>query len=440
MRHGTSSSTPFGCRVALALAIVLLLCGAVCFLAPFGTSEKPGAVYVYGHWVDVPWEIGFPLLFLGGVVALSSLLCRGLQRVSSHGGGERMTRTRPRAQRVLVERFLEWNRVRERLQLLPAIRAHFTEELLRSFADSAPYYCHYLAWRLGTWSSEDIFKNFDRLLSKASGLPGWESEFRSFPRKREFGTFWSLLWQLQVAAYFVARGGSVCWNSAGPDLEVTKGSARFYVECYSYQKSFGIKEFAEELFRQLDQSICVEHVGYLPFSLPQDRHTDDFLDELFRPYLEADFLEQKIAEAAIRWPVALPVPEGIRNFSVYLEGENTNNYMPDGVSGLGDPDIYLEQAVTEVVKQKRDSNKLRSHRPNVVAINCLLSHDFEMASAWQQRLGRSAPGIDLGDSLDAVILACCGVDGQLSNVKLLARDETHPATELADSVELLPAG
>lgn len=345
-----------------------------------------------------------------------------------------------RAQKMLVDRFLQWERVQERLKTLPTVRAHFPDDVLTRCSASPPYYCHYLAWRLGTWHSEDIFDNFDRLLSTASGLPGWQSEFRSFARTCEFAAFWSLLWQLQVASYFVARDAKVCWKGTGPDLEVTKGSARFYVECYSYRKSFGIMEFVEELSRHLDRNIHVEHVGYLPLSLPQDRRTDEFLDELFQPYLLTDFLEQKRAEAAIRWPVALPVPEGIPNFNMYLEGESVDNFMPQGVGGAGDPASYLEHVVTETLNQKRDSNKLSSHRPNVLAVNCLLSDDYQMAAAWQRQLGAGTPAINFGDSLDAVILACCGIDGELPNVRLLARDETHPATELADSVHLLPAG
>ncbi len=49
------------------------------------------------------------------------------------------------AQRTLVERYLSWDLVSERLTRYEAIRRFFPLDLLRRHQDSPPYFCHYMA-------------------------------------------------------------------------------------------------------------------------------------------------------------------------------------------------------------------------------------------------------------------------------------------------------
>ena len=59
----------------------------------------------------------------------------------------------------------------------------------------------------------------------------------------------------------------------------------------------------------------------------------------------------------------------------------------------------------KALKNKRDSNELKSHRPNLLAVNLLLGIDFQLAAAL-----RSMPTPNLGKEFDAVFLTACGID------------------------------
>ena len=124
------------------------------------------------------------------------------------------------AQRQLVHRFINWELVERRLQRFPAIGCAFPIDRLRSREETPPYYCHYIAWRLGTWSDESLFARLDRLLAEAKELPHWSAE-ASLLASADFADFWSLVWQLQVVEYLRVIGTDVRWAKSGPDLSVT---------------------------------------------------------------------------------------------------------------------------------------------------------------------------------------------------------------------------
>jgi len=328
------------------------------------------------------------------------------------------------AQQVLVERFLDWSRVEKRLEKFHHIQRHFPKIVLEKGINKPPYYCHYMAWRLGTWpdNCDNLFELFDKLLGIASGLKNWDSEFSSFKASCEFADFWSLLWQLQVASFFTQRG-DVSWNPTGPDITVKIRDRTFYVECCTYRKSFAMETFISDLMQRIyeekinekefDGKICVEHQGNLPFKLPSDNARSPFLDKLFRPFLAPEFLENKQKEAQKSWPVYFPIPSDTENFRVYLEGP-TDAYAP-GSNAAGDSRNYLEDAIKKSVDAKRNSNGLKSRRPNILAINYLLSADFQMSCSALAEMGKELPIIDFGESLDAVLLASCGIDCELSS-------------------------
>ncbi|MDQ6971116.1 MAG: hypothetical protein Q9M30_00555 [Mariprofundaceae bacterium] len=318
------------------------------------------------------------------------------------------------SQQVLVQKHLDWNRVGKRLEEFSHIQSHFPEKVLRKGINKPPYYCHYMAWRLGTWpdNNDDLFELFDRLLGIASGLENWKKEFSNFKSSCDFAEFWSLLWQLQVAHFFM-QSGDASWNPKGPDLAVRTGHGTFYVECYAYRKSFGVENFIEELMRKVDKNIRVEHQSNLPFALPSDNTRNQFLDELFHPYLNPEYLDNKRKEAQQSWPANLHVPVNAKNFRVYLEGP-TQAYAP-GLNASGGPSNYRALAIKEGIESKKNSNDLVNHRPNILAINYLLSPDYQMSCNALAEMGEKLPSIDFGKSLDAVLLASCGIDCKLSS-------------------------
>ncbi|MGJ8640962.1 MAG: hypothetical protein ACSHYA_16345 [Opitutaceae bacterium] len=40
----------------------------------YDSSEKPGSVYVYGHWIDLTWEVCIPIILIGGCGLIISIL------------------------------------------------------------------------------------------------------------------------------------------------------------------------------------------------------------------------------------------------------------------------------------------------------------------------------------------------------------------------------
>ena len=181
------------------------------------------------------------------------------------------------AQREFVHRLIDWKRVRCRLQRYPAIRRAFPLTTLEQRSESPPYYCHYMSWRLGTWENESRFRRLEDLLGCTEALPNWEHEKRSLVSSTDFAEFWSLVWQLQVAEHLCKVGTDVRWAESGPDLSVKVGAERWYVECYTPRKSFGLLRFIEELLRKLDSDIRISYDLCLPFQLPQNTDRDRFL-------------------------------------------------------------------------------------------------------------------------------------------------------------------
>ena len=150
------------------------------------------------------------------------------------------------AQRHFVHRFIDWDRVGCRLESYPAIGRTFPLKILKKYGERPPYYCHYMAWRLGTWWNESLFQRLEELLCCAEALDHWDHEKKSLVNSPEFGEFWSLVWQLQVAEHLCAIGTEVRWGELWTRLSVTVGGNRWYVECYSYHKSFGLFLFLQE--------------------------------------------------------------------------------------------------------------------------------------------------------------------------------------------------
>src|SRR3970282_938685 len=100
-----------------------------------------------------------------------------------------------------------------------------------------------------------------------------------------FGEYWSLLWELQMAYFFFKAGGEVSWLSKGPYFKVKYKNQELFVECTILRKSFEIELFMEEIFNKLGNDIHINHIYFIPFTLPKDKDTNGFLDEIFRPYL-----------------------------------------------------------------------------------------------------------------------------------------------------------
>lgn len=324
------------------------------------------------------------------------------------------------AQKKLIKRYLDWDKVEERLNRYEHIKALYPLKKLKRCLDQGPYYCHYLAWRLGTWEGEDWFKFFDDLIKTGSRLNGWKNKNRTLAGS-DFANFWGFVWELQVAKFIVTHISKNCeWMNAGPDFRVNINDGMpFYVECTTYRKSFGVEEFIGDLFSKICPQIKVAHTPFIEFFLPKNEKIEQFLDALFAPYLEDSFLDDKIKEADRISPLILPIHNGTPNFYVYLESDKAQEYNLDQPwSTTGNAEPYLKDAIIKAVKDKTDnnSNNLMGHHPNLLAINFLIGNEYEKAISCAHepidpliRCGLSEIN-NLSGVIDSIFLTSCGID------------------------------
>ncbi len=353
------------------------------------------------------------------------------------------------AHKILVRKYLDWEKVCNRLSRYEYIGKHYNLEALQDCSEKSPYYCHYLAWRLGTWEDEKSFAFFNELLKHGSLLPIWDKKIKDEdPSKRyEYDKFFHFLWELQVAKLFSEiKGVSVEWTLSGPDLKISSNGKTFYIECFTSTKSFGIELFVEELLRQIHPNIEVLHISCIKFSLPQKSNTETFLDNIFSPYLNPCFIDNKLKEAEKEWPVLLPTPQGIDNFYIYVKGPMQAEYISGRLpNASGIPENYLAVCFKEAIDAKRDSNKLSQHSNVLLAINFLLSTDFQGAANRQKELNElclseEIPLCDFGNAIDGIFFSACGINGvpslENSYLKIKAGIE-HPILSLNQKFNLL---
>lgn len=320
-----------------------------------------------------------------------------------------------------VHKLINWERVNQRLARYPAIRDAFSMEVLRAAEESPPYYCHYMAWRLGTWSgeSERCLGNLDDLLARAAQLPNWKNE-KSVLHDGVYATYWSLLWQLQMAAKLRAVGRNVMWGGpdGGPDLSVEVDGQRWHVECYVIRKSYFLLQFLQEcLSKILGLSVQEDYPLFARMSLPEAAR---FLDDKLEPYRDASRRE------AARAKCVTIVYEDHCSVEVAEEGWDTNE-SDDTVVGRrrslgrwGSPEQHLTVMLKEAVLNKQDRNSLGDHRPNALAVNLLLTNAeaAEYHDRDRNMIAGCAP--DLPATLDVLAVANCGIDASAPNLRIAA--------------------
>ena len=320
-----------------------------------------------------------------------------------------------------VHKLVDWKRVNERLRRYPAIGEAFSMEVLRSREERPPYYCHYMAWRLGTWSvkSEGCLANLDHLLASAAKLPNWENE-ASVLNNWEYATYWSLLWQLQVAARLRAVGRNVMWagSGGGPDLSVDLDGKRWHVECYVPRKSYFLLQFLQEcLSKLLGLSVQEDYPLFTQMSLPEP---SQFLDDKLEPYCDTFRREAASAKS-----VTLVYED---QYSVEVaEEEWDTKESGDTVAGrksplgqCGSPEQHVTAMLKGAVSSKGDSNSLDDHRPNVLAVNLVLTNAeaAEYHDGDGNMIARCAP--ELPTALDVLAVAYCGIDERVPNLRIAA--------------------
>ena len=313
----------------------------------------------------------------------------------------------------LIHKHINWERIEDRLERYPGVNSCFPVEFLHRFDHDPPYYCHFMAWRLGVWDSEQAFQMLEQLLQGSASLIGWTAE-KCRNNSPEYDQFFSLIWELQVANALALQSNSqVQWLPKGPDLLVEYGSEKLYVECYSYRKSFGIEAFLEDILVRVHERIKVQHGPAMVFSLPHNKlELAGFFEELFEPFLDSKSVDPYLEESLHHYPVLLPIPSTATNLCIYVDGTDRSYYDPlvPIPRGVGDTDKYLETAIDEIIRNKQDSNNLKSHHPNLLAASVLLGRDFQMVVSSSQTSNTPLPIPNLSGAIDGLWLNSVSID------------------------------
>ena len=154
--------------------------------------------------------------------------------------------------------------------------------------------------------------------------------------------------------------------------------------------------------------------------MPQNSDRSLFLANVLGRVLDPRALEEAEERARRRYPEVL-YSDPNSSLHVYMEGPNADAYEPGVVPNrTGDPIAYVRRAIDEAIGAKRCSNDLKNHRPNLLAVNFVLSADYQIAETLNRpsvptatpRL--SAPGID--------VMAVCsvGIDRRLAREDMRA--------------------
>lgn len=329
----------------------------------------------------------------------------------------------PTSQEVIIQKYLNWDLVEVRLAKYLAIARAFPLKMLKSRSAKPPYFCHYAAWRLGTWTDERLVARFDALLSIAELLPNWPAE-RKLLQGGDYADFWSLYWQLQVADFLHRKCLSPAWTGAGPDIKVQTPFGPAFIECFVFRKSFGIEAFLEDLVQQTCVTASILRDSALPFAVASEALLTDEISKLLLPFIDECELSRKQALAVHAYPVVLSEGQHAR-MRIVLNGPNIDAYDSSiGSTSVGDPTEHLRIALGEAVQAKAGKNGLKAHHPNLVLVNLLLSRDAQGALYRSSLRGQELPPLRVPSDIDAIALSVVGIDRALEVHDLLILSET----------------
>ena len=102
------------------------------------------------------------------------------------------------------------------------------------------------------------------------------------------------------------------------------------------------------------------------------------------------------------------------SLTVYVNGDNDEAYTPGIIpNGVGSLEDYIQVVLCEVATKQISKNKLAAHHPNLVAVNMLLSKDFQLAIASRgiPELQNTLPP---NCEIDAVTISVVGIDERLT--------------------------
>lgn len=325
--------------------------------------------------------------------------------------------------KYLVHKYIDWEKVEERLSKYEYINKYFPLATLthRKFTEKLPYYCHYLAWRLGTWKNEQLFEYFNFLLENTETINGWVDK-NKIQNGNEFGQFWSFLWELQAAEFLNSlENTDIEWKSSGPDFEINYNGKKYYLECKVLRGFFSEEEFIGELLNQINlenqnnPEIKIRHNLFINFSAPKNFKQPQFFNEIFRPFVNENFLENAIIDLKNKSPILLnrfPTCDS-PNLFIYLTNPDASEFdakLELSINSTGAPDIYFPLVLENFIKGKLKENNIDDYHPNVLLINYLLDPGLQVATSLREFTHLFVPS-----EFDTIFLSSTSIDRKINN-------------------------
>jgi hypothetical protein len=314
--------------------------------------------------------------------------------------------------RKLVSQLVSNDLIEQRLKKYPEIASHFSKHIEKCCTQGR--YCHQMAWRLGTWTSEPIFGRLDQLLGLAKAMPGWSGE-QGMLANPQYSNFWSLFWQLQVAEWLVSLGFSPKWNNPGPDLLVEVEGQSVWLECYSMVGLYEPVEFLSEILPAIHPDL---EVDYAPSGNPGA--VDEVLPESCVITVESELPAAVEKARTGQWPILLYASSD-GAVTVRLYGDDIDHYDPSLDRGHTlDFEGHFRRALHQAFRGKIGKNALANNRPNVVMINLVVNELFQLAVDPVRHLSEDpralipANAVTGSQDLDAVIWTITGIDEKLT--------------------------
>lgn len=334
------------------------------------------------------------------------------------------------AQAQLVKLHLDWGRVKQRLELYPNIARYYDLGAMRKWEKKPPYYCHYLAWRMGTWPHEDPFCLLDSLIGECSQIAGWSGGRLENGR---FDNFWSHIWELQVGEAFARVVGkkNVQWLAEGPDLVVQAHNRKCFVECYVWRKGYAAAEYACDVLRRVLSwpYFAVRDTTYPP-EIPSDRECQ-LLHDLLLPFLSA----QHVRRVADRMSSGYPLKLDFCGARIVMEDSNATAAAPDLDNAYPAFEDMAARSILEAVRAKTGSNCLAAHRPNALLVNRVIVREASEGEDHMRATGGDLmPFCCAANEIDAVVLYDCGVTNRLDLAQGRIWVADHPLTHWIGSL------
>ncbi len=121
--------------------------------------------------------------------------------------------------------------------------------------------------------------------------------------------------------------------------------------------------------------------------------------------------------------------------TVYLKGDDINAYSPGIVPNLvGSPEAYLRVALREAANAKIGANALSRHRPNIVAVNLLLSADYQLVRSLR-RTSEVPIALTVDPAIDAISVSAVGIDESVTRQVLRIIHGSHSGLSLIGELE-----